>query len=88
MWNIDVEECLGTKEIPKPRVPMIKTRDWDAELAFRRLKIVRSIQDALSSGINKNSVEIPPAIAEKYENVYAELKTIEKMEAETVKWGR
>lgn len=88
MWNIDVEEHLGIKEMPKPRVPMIRTRDWDAGLAFKRLSIVRDIQDTLSTGINSNSIEIPPAIAEKYENVYSELKTIERMEAETVKWGR
>lgn len=87
--GFNVRELLGTKEpVPPPLPPMIKDRDWDADLAYERLKVVRSVQDVLSAGINRNSIEIPPAIAHEYELLWSRLRAIEKMEAETVKWGR
>lgn len=89
MEGINVRDCLGTAEpITAPMPPMIKDRDWNADLAYERLKVVRKVQDALSAGINRNSIEIPPAVAHEYELLWNRLKTIEKMEAETIKWGR
>lgn len=88
MENINVRDCLGTKEPRKPWPTMIRMRDWDADLAYERLKVVRRAQDVLREGINNCSIEIPPAIAHEYEVIWSKLKTIETMEAETVKWGR
>ena len=89
MEGFDVREWLGTEEPkPAPPPPMIKDRDWSADLAYERLKIVRSVQNLLSQGINRNSIEIPAAIAQEYELIWSRLRTIENMEAETVKWGR
>ena len=89
MEGINVREWLGTQEAkPAPPPPMIKDRDWSADLAYERLKIVRNVQNLLFQGINRNSIEIPPAIAQEYELVWNKLRTIEKMEGDTVKWGR
>ena len=88
MEGINVRDCLGTVE-PKRKTPkMIRIRDWDANLAYERLKVVRAVQNTLSEGINKNSIEIPPAVAHEYEVIWEKLKTLEYMEAETVKLGR
>ena len=88
MEGINVRDCLGTKEPEMKKPLMIRMRDWDADLAYKRLKVVRAVQDTLSEGINKNSIEIPPAVAHEYEVIWAKLKALENMEAETVKWGR
>lgn len=88
MESINIREWLGTVDAPRNTTPMIKKRDWDADLAYERLKVVRDIKDALSEGINRNSIEIPSATAREYELIWSKLRTIEDMEAETVKWGR
>lgn len=88
MESINVRDCLGTVET-KPKKPlMIKKREWSADLAFERLKTVRKVQETLREGINKNSIEIPPMVADEYEQVWEKLKMLEYMEAETVRWGR
>ena len=83
--DINVKENLGVVNGPRP---MIKERDWSADLAYARLKVVRSVKDTLSAGINKNSIEIPPRVAEQYEELWNKLKVLEYMESETVKWGK
>lgn len=88
MESIDVRTWLGTQEAPRRLPRMIKTRDWDADLAYERLKVVRDVKDALQEGINKNSVEIPEAVANVYEEIYNKLITVESMEVETVRFGR
>ena len=86
--GFNVREWLGTIDAPKTKPSMIRKRDWDAGLAYERLKTVRKVEDMLSEGINKQSIEIPEAIADRYEKVWAELKAIERMEVETIRWGR
>lgn len=88
MESIDVRTWLGTQEAPRRLPRMIKTRDWDADLAYERLKVVRDVKDALQEGINRNSVEIPEAVANVYEEIYNKLITVESMEVETVRFGR
>lgn len=88
MESIDVRTRLGTQDAPRRLPRMIKTRDWDADLAYERLKVVRDVKDALQEGINKNSVEIPEAVANVYEEIYNKLITVESMEVETVRFGR
>ena len=83
--DIDVRKNLGVVNGPRP---MIKERDWSADLAYERLKVVRGVMSALSAGINKNSIEIPPRVAEEYEELWKKLKVLEYMESETVKWGK
>lgn len=86
--GINVKECLGTVD-PIPMKPqMIKTRDWNADLAYERLKTVRKAQDVLSEGINRCSIEIPDAVRDEYEKIWIAMKNVERMEAATVKWGR
>ena len=85
--SFDVTKYLDeatNKPIPK----MIQTRMWDADLAYARVKVVRDVKDILSEGINKYSLEIPDAVAAKYEQIYNDLKTVEQMEISTIKWGR
>ena len=86
MSNIDVRKCFEAGRPPQP--PMIKDRAWSADLAYERLKAVRKVEVILSEGINTNSIEIPPAVAEKYEGIWRELKAVEQMEITTVKYGR
>lgn len=88
MESIDVRTWLGTQEAQRRLPRMIKTRDWDADLAYERLKVVRDVKDALQEGINRNSVEIPEAVANVYEEIYNKLITVESMEVETVRFGR
>jgi hypothetical protein len=83
--DIDVKKNLNVVSVSRP---MIKERDWSADLAYERLKTVRSAMDVLSAGINKNSIEIPPSVAEQYEKLWEKLKMLEYMESETVKWGK
>lgn len=86
--GINVRECLGTAD-PIPMKPqMIRKRDWDADLAYERLKTVRRAQDVLKEGINRSSIEIPQAVRDEYEKIWIALRSVERMEAETVKWGR
>lgn len=88
MESIDVRTWLGTQEAPRRLPRMIKTRDWSADLAYERLKVVRDVKDALQEGINRNSMEIPEAVANVYEEIYNKLITVESMEVETVRFGR
>ena len=88
MESIDVRTCLGTQEAPRRLPRMIKTREWDADLVYERLKVVRDVKDALREGINRNSIEIPDAVADAYEDIYNKLVTVESMEVETVRFGR
>ena len=86
--NTDVKENLGVAEAERVLPSMIVTKPWDARLAFERLNVVRDVEDKLKNGINEHSIEIPDAIANEYEKVYAQLRTIEQMEIATIKWGR
>ena len=86
MTNIDVRACLEAGRPAPP--PMIKAADWNADLAYERLKVVRDIKDQLSEGINSHTLQIPDAVAAVYEEIWDKLKAVEKMEVLTIQYGR
>ena len=85
MSNIDVRECFEAGRPAPP--PMIKDADWNADLAYERLKVVRDVKDQLSEGINNHTLQIPGAVAAVYEEIWERLKAVEKMEVLTIQYG-
>lgn len=90
--NVNVKDNIATvsaRERNESRKDaFVDFKTWDADEAFRRLKVVRETIKTFENGIYEAGTRsLPSATLERYEEVKALLRSLEIAECDTIRAG-